>query len=445
MAMVERKEPDDAPEAIPYRQIVDHCRAAGIGGHGLSDAAYDRALGETAPVLEALRARRAADAMPLLRLPGRRDDLVALEATADRLRGRFDDVVVLGAGGSSLGGRTLCAIAGDGAAPRLHFADNIDPVSFAALLGGLDLGRAGFLAVSKSGATPETLAQTLVCLDALRGAAGAGAPGDHVTVVTQPGDSPLRRLAGRFGLAALDHDPDIAGRFSVLSLTGLLPALVAGLDARALREGADAVLAATLAARDPVASAPAVGAAIAVGLLREHGATTTVLMPYCDALAPFGLWYRQLWAESLGKDGAGTTPAIALGATDQHSQLQLYLGGPRDKMFTLITLDRAGAGPRVPEGLAGDPELAYLEGRTIGDVMAAEQRATAETLARHGRPLRLIELAALDERTLGALLMHFMLETVIAAGLLGVDPFDQPAVDQGKALARAYLSESGPP
>lgn len=110
-------------------------------------------------------------------------------------------------------------------------------------------------------------------------------------------------------------------------------------------------------------------------------------------------------------------------------------------MFTLITLDHAGAGPRVPAGLSGDDgELAYLEGRALGDLLAAEQRATAETLARHGRPVRLIRLLALDEATLGGLLMHFMLETIIAAGLLGVNPFDQPAVDEGKALARTYLA-----
>ena len=185
--------------------------------------------------------------------------------------------------------------------------------------------------------------------------------------------------------------------------------------------------------------APAVGAAVAFGLLGEHGATTTVLMPYAEALGPFGAWFSQLWAESLGKNGAGTTPAIAMGATDQHSQLQLYLDGPRDKMFTLVTLDRDGAGPAIPQGLSGDPELAYLEGRGLGDLMAAEQNATADTLIAGGHPLRRIALPRLDERALGGLLMHFMLETIFAAGLMGVDPFGQPAVEQGKQRAREYL------
>jgi glucose-6-phosphate isomerase len=265
---------------------------------------------------------------------------------------------------------------------------------------------------------------------------------DHFTAIVEPSASPLRRLAEGHGMTLLDHDPHIAGRFSVLSLVGVLPALIAGLEVRALRAGASAVLEAALAAPTAADCAPAAGGAVSVGLLREHGATTTVLMPYAEALEPFARWFRQLWAESLGKGGCGTTPAAAMGVTDQHSQLQLYLDGPRDKMFTLITTARDGAGPVMPEGLSNDPELAYLEGRSLGDLMAAEQRATADTLARGGHPLRRIELDGLQERSLGGLLMHFMLETIIAAGLMGVDPFGQPAVEQGKQRARDYLAES---
>src|SRR5262249_33054060 len=152
-------------------------------------------------------------------------------------------------------------------------------------------------------------------------------------------------------------------------------------------------------------------------------------------------WWVQLWAESLGKQGRGTTPVGALGPVDQHSQLQLYLAGPADKLFTVITVDVAGSGPRIEEALAkaaGEPDFA---GRQVGDLVAAQGRATADTLAKNGRPVRTIHLERLDERTLGALLMHFMLETVIAGRLLGVDPFDQPAVEEGKTLAKKYLAE----
>ena len=427
-----------------FRHDISDCLAANIGVDGLSDDAFKSTLAAAEPILEGLRDNRNAENMALLRLPGRDDDLAALEALAQAWRKRYDDVVVLGAGGSSLGGQCLAALAPRGAAPRLHFMDNIEPGRFEELLAGLDPARSGFLAISKSGGTAETMAQTLIAMAALRQALSDHAVADRMIIVVEPGSSPLRRLAERHGMAILDHDPQVGGRFSVLSLTGVLPALIVGLDGRALRAGAGAVLEAAFRAPVIADCAPAVGAAVSVGLLRERGATTTVLMPYAEALGPFGAWFSQLWAESLGKNGAGATPAIAMGATDQHSQLQLYLDGPRDKMFTLITLDRAGAGPAIPRGLSDDPELAYLEGRTLGDLMAAEQNATADSLARGGHPLRRIGLRRLDERALGGLLMHFMLETIIAAGLMGVDPFSQPAVEQGKRLARDYLADSAP-
>ncbi len=424
-------------KSLPYGHLTETCFGARIAGAGLGKDAFAQALDEAGVVLDGLRARPKSGDYALLRLPHRDDDLAVLEAIADDYRARFDHVVVLGAGGSSLGGQTLCALAGN-VSPRLHFADNIDPDSIAALFNDCDPAFTGFIAISKSGATAETLAQTLICIGKLRDAVGEDLISRHMTAIVQPGDSPLRRLAERFAIPILDHDPGIAGRYSVLSLVGLLPALIAGLDVRALRRGAAMVLDAALGARNPSACPPAVGAAIAVGLLREQNISQTVLMPYADRLAPFGRWFRQLWAESLGKDGTGTTPIDAQGVTDQHSQLQLWLGGPHDKMFTLITLDRDGAGPAVPP--SDDQDLAYLKGHTLGDLMAAEQRATAETLAGHGRPVRLMHLKALNEHSLGALLMHFMLETIITAGLIDVEPFGQPAVDDGKALARAYLA-----
>ena len=188
----------------------------------------------------------------------------------------------------------------------------------------------------------------------------------------------------------------------------------------------------------PPAEVPAaVGAALAVALA---GKPISVMMAYADRLERFTRWYVQLWAESLGKDGKGTTPLAALGPVDQHSQLQLFIAGPRDKLFTVITASPAGRGPRMDADLAklaGEPDFA---GKTIGDLVAAQGRATAETLAKNGCPVRTIHLERVDERHLGELLMHFMLETIIAARLIGVDPFDQPAVEEGKVLAKKYLA-----
>ena len=431
---------------MSYRHDIERCFAAAIGEGGLDEAAYAAALAETAPALAGLRTAHAEATLPLLALPGRRDDLPRLGEIAGRYRDRFADVLVLGMGGSSLGGQTLCALAGPARGrPRLHFVDNIDPHSLASLLESLELRDTGVLAITKSGTTAETLSQLLVVLDALRGAVGPVQTARHVVGITEPKESPLTRLAAEWGFETLDHDPGVGGRYSVLSLVGVLPGLIAGLDAEALRDGAAEVLAATLAAVRPEDAAPAVGAAIAVGLLRSRGATATVLMPYVDRLRPFAHWFAQLWAESLGKDGSGTTPVAALGATDQHSQLQLFLDGPGDKMFTLVTLATAGARPRVAPDLARDEALAYLRGHTVGDLLDAEARATRDTLARNGRPVRVFALEGLDERVLGALFMHFMLETIVTARLLGVNPFDQPAVEQGKVLARAYLAGETPP
>src|SRR5690606_5534468 len=157
-----------------------------------------------------------------------------------------------------------------------------------------------------------------------------------------------------------------------------------------------------------------------------------------DRLERFTKWWVQLWAESLGKGGKGSAPVAALGPVDQHSQLQLWLDGPRDKLFTVVTVGVEGTGPVM------DPILAEIAGelpfanKAVGDLVAAQGHATADALTKNGRPVRTMHVERLDERALGALLMHFMLETIIAAHLLGVDPFDQPAVEQGKVLARRY-------
>jgi glucose-6-phosphate isomerase len=222
---------------------------------------------------------------------------------------------------------------------------------------------------------------------------------------------------------------------------GLLPAAILGLDIGAIRAGAATALAPVLAKR-PAAEVPAaLGAALNIAAAGA-GKNIAVLMAYADRLERFSRWYVQLWAESLGKDGKGTTPLGALGPVDQHSQLQLFIAGPRDKLFTVITTATRGQGPRIDADLAkraGEPDLG---GRTMGDLVAAQGRATAETLAKNGCPVRTMHVETLNEESLGALMMHFMLETMIAAHLIGVDAFDQPAVEEGKVLAKQYLGQS---
>jgi glucose-6-phosphate isomerase len=253
----------------------------------------------------------------------------------------------------------------------------------------------------------------------------------------------LRELLGADGVPMLDHDPNVGGRYSALTNVGLLPAAVAGLDIAAVRAGAAAALAPVLAGKPPAEVPACVGAALSVALAETRAKSIAVLMAYADRLERLTRWYVQLWAESLGKDGKGTTPIGALGPVDQHSQLQLYIGGPRDKLFTVVTVEAAGRGPRIDAklaALAGEPDFG---GKTMGDLVAAQGRATAETLIKNSCPVRTIHLDRLDEASVGELLMHFMLETIVAAHLLGVDPFDQPAVEEGKVLAKKYLAGRG--
>jgi len=435
----------DPPE-MPYQQAIETCFDATIGEGGLCQDAFAARLAETAAGIEGLRTHRARGSLALLALPEAKDDLAELAAVARHHRQDFKHIVILGTGGSSLGGQTLAALCTSefgppDDAPRLYFMDNIDPKSFTDLFCSLPAEETAFLVISKSGGTAETLAQFFAALDWMRTQRSDASLAKHFTIVTEPGSNALRRLGERWSIPCLDHDPGIGGRFSVLSLVGLLPAMIAGVDPLAVREGARQVLDATLGTTDPARAEPAIGAALHVALAETRAAHQAVFMPYCDRLAPFGLWYRQLWAESLGKEGHGTTPVCARGTVDQHSQLQLYLDGPRDKFFTLLLEKSCGKGPLIPKDLANDPSLDWLAGRRMGDLLAASGEATAKTLARHGRPVRLFHFSAVNETTLGALLMHFMLETILTADLLGVNAFTQPAVEESKQLARDTLKK----
>ena len=437
---------------MAIHQSIDGALERNIGPHGVSDKALNHALGRAQGALDSLRARHADGALPLLRLPETHDDLPGIRDTARRLAQGATDIVLLGTGGSSLGGQTLAQLAGyavPGVAslrqpPHLHFMDNLDAGTFEALLAKLPHQTTRFVAISKSGGTAETLMQTIAVLSAVQ-AAGLGTRIPDIFLgLTEPAkagkSNGLRGLLGKYHVPILDHHIGVGGRFSALTNVGLLPAAMLDLDIAAVREGAGLALAPVLAKKKPSEVPAALGAALAVSLAETKGKSISVLMAYADRLERFTRWYVQLWGESLGKNGKGTTPVAALGPVDQHSQVQLFLGGPRDKLFSVVTVDAAGLGPRMDgelAKLAGAPDFA---GKTIGDLVAAEGRATAETLAKNGCPVRSIHLSQLDEESLGELLMHFMLETIIAAHLLGIDAFDQPAVEEGKVLAKKYLT-----
>jgi glucose-6-phosphate isomerase len=430
---------------LPFSQDVSRAFSGAI-----ARTAFEKNLQRLAAPLADLRTAYEKDSLALLRLPERSDDLAAVEALAAKLKDA-EHVVFLGTGGSSLGGQTLAQLGGYNVPgvgaltgkPKLHFLDNLDPASLAEFLERLPLQNTRFVAISKSGGTGETLVQVIAVLGALKQAGLEQNIARHLFGITEPkksgGKNGLRALLEKFGCEMLDHDTRVGGRFIALTNVGLLPALLSGVDIRALRAGAGEMLKPLLVGAKPDDFAPAAGAALSIAAY-DAGLPVSVLLAYGDRFERLSRWWMQLWGESLGKNGKGTTPVASIGPVDQHSQLQLWLDGPRDKLFTIVSLDNSGKGPRLDvelAQLAGEP---VFGGRTVGDLVAAQSRATADTLAKHRLPLREIKLKTLDAFTLGALMMHFMLETIFAGELFGVNTYDQPAVEEGKILAKRYLA-----
>lgn len=423
-----------ATESLPFSVSLE----LALEGAGAADAQlYQAALADAEAALADLREDYAKGSLELLRVPERRDDLDAATEACARLSENTSAICVLGIGGSSLGGQALAELLPFGTSRKVHFFDNPDPFTFQAALSSLNLKTTRFIAISKSGGTAETMMQALAAADAIDKAGGGKYLKQHFLCITEPKPSPLRGFAESIGCPTLDHPTGVGGRYSVLTVVGLLPAILMGLNAYKIRHGANAVLQQMLNGQSPAAS----GAALHHALARANRLRETVLWCYADTLKTFGPWWRQLWAESLGKEGKGSTPVATLGPVDQHSQLQLFLDGPGEALYTIVTADMKGEGPRAPRERAEALKLDYLAGKTLGDLVAAEARATAETLHARGRPVRQIHIPKIDERGLGALFMHFMLETIIMGRLMRVDPFDQPAVEEGKVLARRYLGQ----
>ncbi|MFB6156300.1 MAG: glucose-6-phosphate isomerase [Haloferacaceae archaeon] len=350
-----------------------------------------------------------------------------------RVVDRFDDpaaVLTVGIGGSALGAATLADALDAPAGPESHVLDNADPARTAAVLDAVPLDRTVVNVVSRSGTTAETLANFLAVRDAME---RAGVDWTERTLVTTGAEGNLATLAERHDLPRLSVPDGVPGRFSVLSPVGLALAAFRGADLDALlagaREAADGL-------SGSLFETPAYAYGATCYALERRGLGSNAVMPYAESLETFAEWFAQLWAESLGKEGLGQTPLRALGATDQHSQLQLYRAGPRDKMVTLIRpAERPDRG--IPKtDLDG---LAYLGGSSLGDLLDAEFRATEASLAAADRASVRIEIPRVDERSLGGLLYGMEAACVLYGDLLGVETFTQPAVEWGKRAARGLL------
>lgn len=368
-----------------------------------------------------------------------------IEETAAWLAG-YDSVIQVGIGGSALGNLMLNQALLDGfynestPGPKFYLADNPDPDKTLSIWERVKEGRVALVGVSKSGATAETMTQFLWYRSELL---KKGQSDADILVITDPEKGIFRAFANGSDCRVMELPASVGGRYSVLCPAGLVTAAALGIDAPALLRGA-AAMRVFLTAEKDFDKNPALKLA-AIHLLHEReGRPMSVLMPYSSKMAYFAEWYAQLWAESLGKNGLGTTPVRALGAIDQHSQVQLYTEGPDDKFFTLICADSHGVELSVPaiEHEALSP-LKYLDGQGIGAMLNLEAKSTAAAIVKSGHPLVWLELEKLDAETVGALVFFYEYLTALTGRMMGINPFDQPGVEQGKKYTYGLMGRAG--
>ncbi|MBW9220033.1 glucose-6-phosphate isomerase [Methanothermococcus sp. SCGC AD-155-N22] len=355
-----------------------------------------------------------------------------------RLSDRYRDfkyILVIGMGGSILGTQMVYegvkgVYANELNSKKVFFLDNSDPELLHSILKIVDLRETLVFVVSKSGNTVETLANFFILRERMK---EEGCKGDNIVIISSGGM--LKEIGEREGYEMFEIPENVVGRFSVLSSVGLVPLSCMDVDIDKLVSGARDMD--KLCRREDVFKNPALMNALIHYIFLNRGRSISVIMPYIERLYRFDMWYRQLWAESLGKDGKGQTPVAALGAKDQHSQLQLYLDGPKDKIITFIKVRRFN----------GDFTIRYkghyLDGHSLSQLINFQQLGTERTLTSKGVPNVSIVLEELDEYSLGKLIYMYEMTTAFMGEMLGVNAFDQPAVEEGKRITRELLEGKG--
>lgn len=366
-------------------------------------------------------------------------EIAAIEGLAKKFRKNFETLLVVGIGGSDLGTRAICeALApsffqkkkAKGGSMKLVFLGNTDPEEVAAKLQGINLKKTIINVVSKSGGTAEILANFFLVRQLLERAVGKGKAAERIVATTDSSSGLMRKMADEAGWVTLPIPKNIGGRFSALTAVGLFPAACAGINIKELVSGSRKVL---LEEKNGKRQTPALVFAALQHLAYKNGMNISVLMPYSATLWSFAFWYRQLWAESLGKNKAsGPTPVAALGAIDQHSQLQLYAEGPEDKTITFLEVGRFRKNFQVPTYLKDRSGALSVQGCSFEEIIHAERSATALALSGAGRPNGTIFIPAISAESLGAVLQFFMMAAAYAGELLGVNAFNQPGVEAMK-------------
>ena len=348
-----------------------------------------------------------------------------------QFREKKEKIIIFGTGGSNLGARALNNIILNNNI-SLEFYDNIDPINFEKNFQNINFDTTGFLVISKSGTTPETLSQFSCIYQKSIELSKVKEFCSNTLIITEFKESPLYRIAKDNNCLLLEHHKDIGGRYSIFSNVGIVPAIISGLNINELFNGASEVIY-NINKYKPYD--------LGRYLTQKENLkfTNNVLMTYSDSLYFFGKWYLQLWAESIGKKNKGITAIHSVGTTDQHSQLQLYLDGPKDKYFTFITTDHSNKGMKINNEIFKNTSINYFQDKTMGDLMQAEQLATIETFKLNNFSFREIYIPKIDEKNLGKLISFSIIETIASCIYLDVDPFDQPAVEQGKKLTKTYL------
>src|SRR5918992_2382161 len=403
------------------------------------------------------RLREAADGLledppGFMRLPKTGEYAEASTRAAEEiLTSGATDFIHVGIGGSALGPMALHkalghpyynALPGEARrGPRMHFAENTDPATLSAILDLADPDGTWVNVVTKSGSTAETMANFLVIRGALVDVVGDFGYQGRTIATTDPEEGFLKQIADREDLKVLPIPQDVGGRFSVLTPVGLLPAAVTGLDVEALLAGAAQCVDEV---EEQEAEHPAVvGAAMHYLMDTGRGRNVRVMMPYADSLERLAAWFVQLWAESLGKKGKGSTPHGAVGTTDQHSQVQLYMEGPQDKVIEIVEIEEHPRDlpiPKVYEDLEG---VGYLGGHTMAELLGVECDATRRALAEAGRPNSTIKLGTINEENLGYVLQALEVQTALTGSLYGVNAFNQPGVEAGKQITYSRMGRPG--
>ena len=409
---------------------------------------------------QAMIDKRANGKMDWRDLPYNQDDVCdEIISYVEDVKDKFDAFVVLGIGGSALGPMAVQQAINHpyyneisrekrGGYPRFYVADNVDPEKLVYLFETIDITKTMFNVISKSGSTSETMSQFMIIKKMLEEKLGEKA-NEHIVCTTDKENGNLIKIAKEEGYKTFIIPSGVGGRFSELTPVGLLPAAFCGINIKELLKGA-AVMD-EMCKNDDIYKNPAYMYSILNYLSIKNGQNICVMMPYVDSLKFISDWYAQLWAESLGKkydnDGkevyAGSTPVKALGATDQHSQVQLYAEGPFDKIITFIGVEKFKKSITIPEIYTDIPSLGFLAGVTQDELIKTEQIATEYALLKAGKPNMTITLPEVNENTLGQLIYLFEVATAFTGELLNINAFDQPGVEEGKNATYAYFGRPG--